>query len=373
MTVFKGVLLHFWRYKWILLTFTGMFFAIALMFSQTASDEFSMSSMDIQVVDHSEDTVSQGLIENLSVDNNVEVVDKTRAELQEEILVMTSDGVIIIEENLEERFIEGNADVEIIVDERVAASFQLENLVNKYFRYLDAEYSANETINPGSVNEIMDSSVSVELLDTGETIQQANYMHFKNYMNFMGYVMLLLITIVGGNVMTDVNRPEINNRIKISPLKPTSYSVQTVSAQLIVTFFMTIIFLGFAFIIRQNQLDGVPIANMLAASLTIPLLGLSILHLLNAVTNNKFIINGVANFVTIGMAFLSGIFIPLELFGEGVRQLAMFMPLYHYTEIYGDIDMTLIDALPSVSIVVLFSVSMIILGTIISRNKRMET
>lgn len=373
MTVFKSVLLHFWRYKWVLLAFTGIFFVLAIMFSQTAPDEFSMSSMEIQVVDHSDDTVSNGLIENLSIDNNVEVVEKTRAELQEEILVLTSDGVIIIEENLEERFIEGNADVEIIVDSRIAASFQLENLVNKYFRYLDAENSAGGSINPDKVNEIMSSSVNIELVDTGESIIQSNYSHLQNYMNFMGYVMLLLITIVGGNVMTDINKPEINNRIKVSPIKSISYSIQTISAQLVVTFFMVAIFLAFAYVLRNNQLDGVPITNMLLAALTIPLLGLSILHLLNAITNNKFIINGVANFVIIGMAFLSGIFIPFELFGEGVRQIAMFMPLYHYTEIYGDIEMTIVDALPSVSIVVLFSISLIILGTIIRRNRRMET
>lgn len=372
MTVFKGVMLHFWRYKWILSIFTVLFFVVALLFSQTASDEFSMSSLDIQVVDRSDDSVSRGLIENLSIDNNVEVVDKTRSELQEEILVMTSDGVVIIEENLENRFVDGNATVEIIIDERNQSAMQLQNVVNKYFRYLDAVYSETDVIDADYVNSTMQNTVTVELLDSGETIQQSNFLHVQSYMNFMGYVLLLLITIVGGNVMSDVNQPQMNNRIKISPLPQMSYSIQTVLAQLIVTTFMVVIFLSFVFVIRNNQLDGVPLANIIAASLTIPLLGLSILHLLNALTNNKFIINGIANFTIIGMAFLSGIFIPYEFFGEGVQQLASFMPLYHYTQIYGDIDTTLADALPSIGIVVLFSLSLIILGTIINKNRRME-
>lgn len=372
MIVFRAILLHFWRYKGTLLIFTVIFFSLAVIFSQTTSNEFSLSSLNLQVVDQSEDAVSEGLIENLSQENTVEVVEKTRSELQEEILLMSSDGIIIIEENLEERFLDGKATVEIIIDERIAGSFQVENVVNKYFRYLEAEYQATGEVNPTSVNDTTQNTVDIQLLDSSETAQQQNFDNLRNYMNFMGYVLLLLITIVGGNVMSDVNQPVINNRVKISPIKQSSYSVQTILGQLIVTTFMVLLFLGFAFILRHDQLDGVPVINMIVAAAIIPLFGLSILHVLNAVTNNKFIINSIANFVIIGMAFLSGIFVPFELFGEGMRQLAQFMPLYHFTQIYSDIDGTLIDALPSIGIVVLFSISLIILGTIISKNRRMQ-
>lgn len=372
MTVFKAILIHFWRYKGMLLIFTVIFFSLAVIFSQSTSDEFSLSSLNLQVVDQSEDDVSEGLIVNLSQENNVEVVDKTRTELQEEILLMSSDGVIIIEENLKERFLDGEAAVEIIVDERIAGAFQVENIVNKYFRYLDAQYQATDEIDPSFVNETTQNTVNIELLDSGETAQQQDFEHLRNYMNFMGYVLLLLITIVGGNVMSDVNQPVINNRVKISPIKQSSHTIQTILGQLIVTSFMVLLFLSFAFIIRYDHLEGVPVANMVVAATIIPLFGLSILHVLNAVTNNKFIINSIANFVIIGMAFLSGIFVPFELFSEGMKQLAQLMPLYHYTQIYSDINGTLVDALPSIGIVVLFSISLIILGTIIRKNRRMQ-
>lgn len=372
MTVFKGVLLHFWRYKGALLIFTGIFFAVAFAFSQTSSNDFSLSSMDIQVVDNADDDVSNGLVENLSLENNVDVVDKTRAELQEEILLMTSDAVLIIEEDLEERFLDGEATVEVIVDERVAGAFQIDNIVNKYFRYLNAEYQANGEINTAAVNETMQNTVSIDLLDVEESVEQQNFEHMRNYMNFMGYVLILMITIVGGNVMSDINQPQINNRVKVSPIKQMSHSFQTILAQTLVTSFMVLLFIVFAFVLRANHLEGVPVLNIIIASATIPLFSLSILHLLNSMTNNKFIINSIANFVIIGMAFLSGIFIPYEMLGDGMRQLASFMPLYHFTQIYSDIDGSVIDALPSVGIVVLFSVSMIILGTIISKNRLMQ-
>lgn len=373
MTVFKAILLHFWRHKIALIAFTVIFFGMALAFSQSSSDnEFSITALDLQVVDHSDDEVSRGLIENLSQDNNVEVVDKTRSELQEEILLMSSDGVIIIEEGLEDRFVNGNGTVEVIVDERVAGAFQVETVVNKYFQYLAAGYQANGEIDVQAVNDTTMNTVDVQFLDVGETAQQANFEYMSNYMNFMGYVFLLLITIVGGNVMSDVNQPVINNRVKVSPIKQTSHSVQTVLGQLIITIFMAAIFVGFAFILRHDQLEGVPIANMVVAAVTLPLLALSFLHLLNSITNNKFIINSFANFVIIGMAFLSGIMLPIELFGDGMKQLATMMPLYHYTQIYSDMDKSLIDALPSISIVVLFSIALIVLGTIISKNRRMQ-
>ena len=49
------------------------------------------------------------------------------------------------------------------------------------------------------------------------------------------------------------------------------------------------------------------------------------------------IIDMAANFVTLGICFLSGIFVPLELLGEGVKKAAQVAPTYWYAKAVDDI------------------------------------
>ena len=54
MTVFKGMLLHFWRYKIMVIIVTFLFFGIAVLFAQNQSaDVFETRSMDIKIVNQS--------------------------------------------------------------------------------------------------------------------------------------------------------------------------------------------------------------------------------------------------------------------------------------------------------------------------------
>ena len=40
--------------------------------------------------------------------------------------------------------------------------------------------------------------------------------------------------------------------------------------------------------------------------------------------------SAVANLVTISLSFLSGVFVPVELLGEGIKRLSIFLPTYWY-------------------------------------------
>src|SRR5699024_5441129 len=136
------------------------------------------------------------------------------------------------------------------------------------------------------------------------------------YTNCAGYIIMLPLILFIGNIKTEFNIPELRDRIRVSPMKTASYTTQITSAQSIMGLFSVLILFFGGIFIRWDSLDGVPLDKIFVALLLISLFTLALQFVISALTTNKFLINGIANFISIGMAFLSGIFIPEEVLGE---------------------------------------------------------
>src|SRR5699024_3881107 len=100
------------------------------------------------------------------------------------------------------------------------------------------------------------------------------------------------------------------------------------------------------------------------ALVLISLYTLALQLVISALTTNKFLINGIANFISIGMAFLSGIFIPEEVLGETVQNIARFLPLHHFTPIYAEPGITWPESLLHAMILIHFIIAMLTMGMI---------
>lgn len=371
MTVFKGMLLHFWRYKIMVIIVTFLFFGIAVLFAQNQSaDVFETRSMDIKIVNQSDSEIADGLIDYLSTNNEVDVVsDYDRDQVVEEVYLMEISGAVIIDENIESKFVNGASTVEILTDPRGGGSIHLNNEVSKYFRFLNADYNYTGTVDTKNTLSTLGHGVPVNIANPEDAAEASDFEGMKFYTNFAGYIIMLLLLLFIGNIMTEFNKPELRDRVRVSPMKTVSYTTQIISAQSIMGLFSVLILFFGGIFIRWDSLDGVPLDKIFVALLLISLFTLALQFVISALTTNKFLINGIANFISIGMAFLSGIFIPEEVLGETVQNIARFLPLYHFTQIYAEPGITWSESLIHVMILILFIIAMLIIG-IIFENKR---
>src|SRR5699024_11268268 len=91
----------------------------------------------ITVVDASESETSAALIEYLSSKHEVEVIDELdRTYLEEKVFLMEIHGAVIIDSNFENQVKTGEPAVEIISDERAAASIQLDSEISKFLIFV---------------------------------------------------------------------------------------------------------------------------------------------------------------------------------------------------------------------------------------------
>lgn len=371
MTVFKGILLHFWKYKFMIISLTAVFFGFAAVFSMDRGvDSFESESLDLTIVNPSDSEIADGLIEYLETDNNVEVVNEADISLlEEEVYLQTKHGALLIDQDIDEKVNAGSEAVEAITDPRNPASVQLENEVNKFFTFLSAEESHSGQADTQKVIDIMNQEVTVEIANPETASVQDSFQYMQIFTNFAGYWIMLFMLMLIGNVMTEFNQPELKKRINVSPYKTSSYSFQMISAQSVIALFIVIVMFGGGLLIRTDSLENIPLGKMFVALILISIFTLSLHYVIGALTTNKYIINGLANFLSIGMAFLSGIMLPREVMSESLQNFSQFLPLYHFTQIYAEADITWSEAMYPITILLLFIISMLIIGNILE-NKR---
>ncbi|CEA03498.1 ABC-2 family transporter protein [Jeotgalicoccus saudimassiliensis] len=373
MTIFKIILLHFWKFKWMIIPLALIFFVIAALFSTAGGgkETFESKTLSITVVNNSDSDTSDALLEYLSSSHEVEVMTGSDSEhLKEQVFLMEIHGAVIIEENFEELVKNGEPAVEVITDERAASAVQLETEISKFLMFANAQFNDTGSLDTETLQSALTDTVNVELNNGTVVNSGENYENAAAYTNFAAYWLMLFIMLSIGNLMSEYNKPELQKRIISAPVSSTANALQVLGAQSLVGIFAVLVMFFGLIGLYYDRLEGIPLPHIFVALILIMVFTLALQYAINALTTNRFIVNGLANLVTLGLAFLSGIFIPIELFGDSAQRIAEFLPLYHFTQIYAAPDITWSQAALPIGILILYTVAFLIIGIIFSNQRK---
>ena len=106
------------------------------------------------------------------------------------------------------------------------------------------------------------------------------------------------------------------------------------------------------------------------------LVSLSLSYVIAMLANGPEALSGIVNSISLGMSFLCGVFVPLEVLGEGVKSAAHFLPFYWYeranlmlTEFPALSHSQLTEFLGFLGIQAAFAVAFLSLGAAIHKKK----
>src|SRR5699024_2207674 len=204
MTVFKGILLHFWKYKILIVLLLAAFFVFAVMFSLgNSSDSYTSESLRIEVIDHSSSEVSRGLIGYLDENNEVTVTNAENTDieaLEEKIFLAAIDGFFIIPEDAESKFTSDRPIVETTTYQRSTKHLQLQTAIQQYFIYLKADFDTTGELHTDNVTKLLSNCIDVDVHESVYVEAQSNFEYMRNYTNFAGYWIMLFLLILVGNI-----------------------------------------------------------------------------------------------------------------------------------------------------------------------------
>lgn len=248
------------------------------------------------------------------------------------------DGIIQIPEGFEEQFQKGEAEPLQIWSRPLSASgYYLETLVSQYlstahFVRLAGNEGDLDTLIP-SVQEAMKEEVKVNMMQYKGT--KAVFGEIQQYLRFLPYVLLCMCISCVGVVFMSFQRPVIRMRTLCSPIHPTRVAVEKFLYVLAtgMIFWLGMNLLGF--LIFWKKWSEIPIKQIELLVLNgwmQMMVVIAVSLLCSALIRSESAQSFVTNVVSLGMCFFGGVFVPLELMGEGMRKAARFLPVYWYVE-----------------------------------------
>ena len=296
------------------------------------TDGFQGSSVRLAADNRDNGPLSNALVDYLGSKTTLVPLPGDEEALRESLFFEDIQYVLVIPEGFSQRFLAGYGDAAL---ERMVGSDRMspvlaELLINRFlnlaglYRASLPDLSAEDLA--GKVSQGLTLEADADLLSTLGSAAPSLQFYFRFYS--YGCVAALLLCV--SSVMMAVNKPNIRRRHAASPLAPMRLSLQLALGGVLLALLVWAVMSGVGIGMFGQGADQATLVMLAANALCYALVCLSLAFMFSYLIKSHNVQSAVANLVTISLSFLSGVFVPVELLGEGIRRLSIFLPTYWY-------------------------------------------
>lgn len=312
-----------------------------------------------------------------------EIADDDIETIQDEMYGGNVDCVVRIKEGFGSTFVKSGslkeADkikeyFEIYAVSGVNGTELFEQSVNAYittlYTYINAGFELSEAVE--RANEADKVSVDVSLPE-GDEVQ--NTSAFVYMLKYLAWVFVCMCIIGIAPVLSVFDRKEIRDRIGCSSYKFGRINIETLLGVLVTGVAICACFLLMALIGMREELLSFKGLLQVCNILCYMVVALALTFFVSRITSNRNAVSALANVISLGMAFLCGVFVPMELLSSTVIKIAHFLPAYWYVTAVNAINTYSPGDMPEIfsymGIELLFGAAIIVAAIVIYKNKRM--
>jgi len=372
MTVFKYFIKIALRNKGIILSYTIIFFILSIINGSgnvQKESNFIETKLDIGIVDNSNSRLSNSLRNYLKERNNIIHTIEDEDYIKEQIFLEIADAVIIIPEDFDKKVINEENSIKIYNDDRKIESLQIQNQINKFLTFVNATYE-NGKYDLENVKLALDETTKVELVESNSISDSGAAVWFKYYYNFTAYVIMAIYISSIGLVMTEFTDKNIQSRRKISSKKFLQFNKEIYLGQFTLGSMITLIFILGSILLKGKYIGEVNFGKYVINTIVFSFSILCLTFLINNITRNKFIINGISTVLSLGTAFISGVMVPQEFLGEKTLMIAKFFPTYYFVRINEMTVNSFLDMKFEIFMQLLFAVVFLLMGLYFSKTSQ---
>lgn len=157
--------------------------------------------------------------------------------------------------------------------------------------------------------------------------------NFVYYYQYMAYVLIAMMILTICTILMVFNQPDLRRRNLCAPLPLRSVNAQVTLGCAIFTVACWVLLIGLSFLLYGKALlsfAGLPM--LLANTFTFALVSLSIGFLASSFVKSFTVLSAISNVVSLGLCFISGVFVPQAIMSPGVLTAASFLPAYWYVK-----------------------------------------
>ena len=335
MEVFKAYIKICKNKSSVILIYMLIFAGVLFMLSQESANEsktFTDTKIRTAFINKDKGSLlSQGLYGYL--DKYCEFVEVSEERIDDALFIREVEYVIEIDEGFEENFLNGG---EALVKRQSIpdsyTSMAINGAINNYLNtaailktYITFD-NTMELVDVLNTNMALESSVS--LFNSMNSEKDNEY--YETYFNYLSYVMVASFILIIGTIMTSFQSLSIKRRNLVAPISIRSLNLKLLFCNGLFTTIFLIVFVILGVITSKNHVinQNLIFYGINAFAYSIVVLALS--YLFGMVLNNTKILTLVSTIVSLGFAFLGGVFVPLEMLNSSTLKIAQFVPSYWY-------------------------------------------
>lgn len=335
MTVFKGFLTITKRNLGMMFLYIAIFLSISIFIQKTSGDStpsgFTAKRLNIAVIDRDESLLSKGLKNHLSQFHNVNDIPDDAATLQDKLFYRDIYYAVIIPENFEQNCLKNAEKLPVIKVPGSTSGYYVDQQINTFLnniRTLTAGgFSIFEALE--HTEESVSSTPNVTLID--QTGHNGNMPKHAYMFQYMPYIILSILCYVLSYIMLSFGNKDVKNRILCSCTSTRSMNLQLILGHVIIGLGIFLVCVSMpAILYPQDFLTDPNLPYYLINSFLMMLVALSIAFLISSFPLREETINGIVNVISLGMSFICGVFVSMDILGKGVKTLARFLPVYWY-------------------------------------------
>lgn len=335
---------------------------IVLFFIFSKNQQFNnISKINLKLVvnDLDNSKSSKKFIEKLKENNTVILKNLSLNEAKKQVFENKISAFIEIKKDLDENLKNKKAPINVISDEKNINFVYLELEINKYFAYKRTILQENKS--DEKINEILKNETNIKFVDKNKDIKNS----YKAPFLFASY-MILLITLNTLISLQSSFKESTLKRIKISALSDTKFILQQNFSKIIISTFISLVFIIFLKIFFKNLNQ----TKFLLLSLSLILFSYTACSLstfLTSITNDKKFLQNLSSIFTLLLGFISGVFIDKNYLPKIVVSISRFLPQVYINDFLE--ETTLSSFFFFVFIQMLFIVFFLSLSILIRRKK----
>lgn len=380
MTVFKCYMKILKKNIGLISIYLIIFFSTAMILQASAKKEhledFEKTRINLAIADQDDSTLSHALTEYLKTIHNVYRISAEPTVMQEELFYRNAEYIVQIPKDFYKTCIVDEKPLSVTKVPGSYSSFYVDQQINAWLNSIRTYTAAGFSQKEAAAAALEQSVSEVTMYHDEETaVETPGYTYYFRYIPFL---FLAVLCYSMGYILLAFRKEDIQKRMLASAISTRRQNLEGLLAMFTISLLLWLIaVVGAGVMYGKELLTSKVLGYYLLNTFLMLTIALSLAYLIGLFMKNINMLNGFSNIISLGICFLSGVFVPMNIMDKKVLMVAQFLPVYWYENVNETLSRyhvvsgkVAVDIWKSMGIEVMFTFALLALILAVSKYKR---
>lgn len=357
-----------------------IFFSTTMILQASAKKEhledFEKTRINLAIADQDDSTLSHALTEYLKTIHNVYRISAEPTVMQEELFYRNAEYIVQIPKDFYKTCIVDENPLSVTKVPGSYSSFYVDQQINAWLNSIRTYTAAGFSQKEAAAAALEQSVSEVTLYHDEETaVETPGYTYYFRYIPFL---FLAVLCYSMGYILLAFRKEDIQKRMLASAISTRRQNLEGLLAMFTISLLLWLIaVVGAGVMYGKELLTSKVLGYYLLNTFLMLTIALSLAYLIGLFMKNINMLNGFSNIISLGICFLSGVFVPMNIMDKKVLMVAQFLPVYWYENVNETLSRyhvvsgkVAVDIWKSMGIEVMFTFALLALILAVSKYKR---